>query len=181
MQLVKACIDGNMQAQNQLFNQFSRQMMSTCLRYGKDYDEAQEMFQEGFVKVFQKLHMFNGKGPLGAWIRRTIVNNALDYLRKTSRENHNLSLFQVDHKLAAEATEDPFNEEEVLITNDELLQLISKMPTGYRTVFNLYVVEEYTHKEISEMLNISESTSKTQYKKAKSYLRSAIDKAKKKT
>lgn len=180
MQLVQACIDGNMQAQNQLFNRYSGQMMAVCLRYGKDYAEAQDLFQEGFVKVFQKLFMYNGKGPLGAWIRRTIVNNALDHLRKASREGNHLAVFQEEQKLFTESTVEPFEEPDELISQERLTQLIQSMPPGYRSVFNLYVVEEYTHKEIAEMLNISESTSKTQYKKAKSYLRNAIAKENKK-
>ena len=86
-QLVKGCLRNDEQAQHQLYNRFSGQMMAICIRYIGDYDEAQDVFQEGFIKVFQKLHLYNGSGPLGAWIRRTIVNCALDYLRKQQRES----------------------------------------------------------------------------------------------
>lgn len=175
IQLAKACIDGNDRAQTQLFEKYSRQMMALCLRYGSDYEEAQDMFQDGFIKVFQKLHMYNGKGPLGAWIRRTIANNALDHLRRNKRMKDNVSLFGMDYKMGAEEAEDPFDEDTPLVSADKLTELIQTMPTGYRTVFNLYAVEEYSHKEIAEQLGITESTSKTQYRKAKAFMRKLIE------
>ncbi len=174
LQLAKACIDGNDRAQSQLFEKYSGQMMALCLRYGSDYEEAQDMFQDGFVKVFQKLHLYNGKGPLGAWIRRTIANNALDHIRRNKRMKDNVSLFGVEYKLEAEDTIDPFEDEGPLLSNERLTELIHTMPVGYRTVFNLYCVEEYSHKEIAEQLGITESTSKTQYRKAKAYMRKLI-------
>ncbi|MCA1762349.1 MAG: RNA polymerase sigma factor [Cryomorphaceae bacterium] len=175
IQLAKACINGNDRAQTQLFQRFSKQMMAVCLRYGSDYDEAQDMFQDGFIKVFQKLDMYNGKGPLGAWIRRTMVNNALDHLRRNKRQKDNVSLFEVEFKMESEDVTDPFEDEETKISRDRILELVRQMPTGYRTVFNLYVVEEYSHKEIAEQLGITESTSKTQYRKAKAYMRILIN------
>ncbi|MGB6037835.1 MAG: sigma-70 family RNA polymerase sigma factor [Cryomorphaceae bacterium] len=173
-QLAKACMDGNSKAQSLLYERHSRQMMALCLRYGRDYEEAQDMFQDGFIKVFNKLDKYDGKGPLGAWIRRTIANNALDHLRKVKREQRNISLFEVDFKAETDAEVQPMEEEEPLLTADKLTALIGQMPDGYRTVFNLYAVEEYTHKEIAEQLGITESTSKTQYRKAKAYMRKLI-------
>lgn len=172
--LAKACIEGNPKAQALLYERHSRQMMALCLRYGRDYEEAQDMFQDGFIKVFKKLDKYDGKGPLGAWIRRTIANNALDHLRKMKRELRNVSLYEVDYKSTADEAVQPMDEEESLISAAQLTELISKMPDGYRTVFNLYAVEEYTHKEIAEQLGITESTSKTQYRKAKAYMRKLI-------
>ncbi len=175
LELADACINGNDRAQNRLFERFSKQMMAVCLRYGSDYDEAQDMFQDGFIKVFQKLHMYNGKGPLGAWIRRTMVNNALDHLRRNKRKKDSVSLFEVEFKMESEDVVDPFEDEETKISRDRILELVRQMPTGYRTVFNLYVVEEYSHKEIADQLGITESTSKTQYRKAKAYMRKLIN------
>ncbi len=175
MQLARACLDGNEKAQSQLFEQYSGQMMALCLRYGRDYEEAQDMFQEGFIKVFQKLDKFNGKGPLGAWIRRTIANNALDQIRKNKREKDHVEAYEVEVKSQNEFSFDLFDDEESELTNDKLTELIQRMPTGYRTVFNMYVVEDYSHKEIAEQLEITESTSKTQYRKAKAYMRNLIE------
>ncbi len=182
MQLAKACLEGNEKANTRLFERFSGQMMALCLRYGNDYEEAQDMFQNGFIKVFQKLHLYNGSGPLGAWIRRTMANNALDQIRKNKRQKEHVSLFEVEYKLEHEDSFDVFDEEddELKLTSDFLMELIQKMPRGYRTVFNLYAVEEYSHKEIAEQLGITESTSKTQYRKAKGYMRDLIFKEQKK-
>ena len=175
MQLAHACLEGNEKAQAQLFDKYSGQMMALCLRYGRDYEEAQDMFQDGFIKVFQKLDKFNGKGPLGAWIRRTIANNALDQIRKNKREKDHVEAYEVDVKSQNEFSFDLFDEEESELTNDKLTELIQRMPNGYRTVFNMYVVEDYSHKEIAEQLEITESTSKTQYRKAKAFMRNLIE------
>ena len=174
MQLARACLEGNEKAQAQLFEKYSGQMMALCLRYGKDYEQAQDMFQEGFIKVFQKLEMYGGKGPLGAWIRRTIANNALDQLRKDKREKVHEEEYEVQFKYER-AFDTGIPEEESELTEDKLMNLVERMPMGYRTVFNMYVVEDYNHKEIAEQLGITESTSKTQYRKAKAYMRNLIN------
>ncbi|MCH2214822.1 MAG: sigma-70 family RNA polymerase sigma factor [Flavobacteriales bacterium] len=173
-ELAKACMGGNSKAQALLYERHAGQMMALCLRYGSDYEEAQDMFQEGFIKVFNKLGKYDGKGPLGAWIRRTIANNALDLLRKNKRELKSALIFEEDFKSVVDLEIQPIEEDEPMVSVDRLTKLISSMPTGYRTVFNLYAVEEYTHKEIAEQLNITESTSKTQYRKAKAYMRKLI-------
>lgn len=172
--LAKACMEGNSKAQAMLYERHSGQMMALCLRYGTDYEEAQDMFQEGFIKVFNKLDKYDGKGPLGAWIRRTIANNALDHLRRSKREVRNASNFEDDFKAVTDHVVQPMGEDEPLLPEDKLMDLIQSMPEGYRTVFNLYAIEEYTHKEIAEQLGITESTSKTQYRKAKAYMRKLI-------
>jgi|SRR5690554_5203264 len=175
MQLARACLEGNEKAQTQLFEKYSGQMMALCLRYGKDYEQAQDMFQEGFIKVFQKLELYEGKGPLGAWIRRTIANNALDQLRKDKRESVHEEEYQVEFQYEHDLETGVFDEDESELTEDKLMSLVQKMPTGYRTVFNMYVVEDYSHKEIADQLGIAESTSKTQYRKAKAYMRNLIN------
>lgn len=174
LQLARACLNGNEKAQKRLFEKYSGQMMAVCLRYGSDYQEAEDMFQDGFIKVYQKLDKYDGKGPLGAWIRRTIVNNALDQIRKNKREIDHVSQYEVEFKLENEDRVEVFDEDQPKLTNDRLTALIQGMPPGYRTVFNMYVVEEYSHKEIADQMGISESTSKTQYRKAKAYMRNLI-------
>lgn len=175
LQLARACLDGNEKAQKRLFEKYSGQMMALCVRYGSDHQEAQDMFQDGFIKVFQKLEMYNGKGPLGAWIRRTIANNALDQIRKNKRENDHVLQYEVEFKQENDDWVEAFDEDEPKLSNDRLTELIQAMPPGYRSVFNMYVVEEYSHREIAEQLGISESTSKTQYRKAKAYMRNLIE------
>lgn len=175
LQLARACLDGNEKAQKRLFDKYSGQMMAVCMRYGSNHQEAQDMFQDGFIKVFQKLDKYNGKGPLGAWIRRTMANNALDKIRKNKREKDNVSLFEVEYKIENKDQVDIFKDDDPLLSEKKLLELIAQMPTGYRTVFNLYVIEEYSHKEIADMLDVTESTSKTQYRKAKAYMRNLIE------
>lgn len=128
------------------------------------------MLQEGFMKVFEKLGQFRGDGPLGGWVRRIMVNEALIYLRKNQRHRHTDAVDEENDDAPVEAS--------VLadLGAEELIALIAGLPAGYRTVFNLYAVEGYSHKEIAEQLGISESTSKTQFHKAKQQLRAQVEK-----
>lgn len=175
IQLAEACRKGDKRAQARLYETYGKQMMAVCIRYARDTDEAQDLFQDGFIKVFRKIGMYDGKGPLGAWIRRTIANNALDYLRKHKREMQQVSSYKEAYLHEQDDVIHPFNEEVKMPDRDRLMELIGQMPHGYRTVFSMYAVEEYSHKEIAEALGITESTSKTQYRKAKGYLRNLIN------
>lgn len=181
IQLAQACERGNKRAQAQLYETYGKQMMAVCIRYARDHDEAQDLFHDGFVKVFRKIGMYDGKGPLGAWIRRTIANNALDYLRKHSRELQQAEFYREEYQYQQEDMINPFEEEAEMPDRDRLMELIGTMPQGYRTVFSMYAVEEYSHREIAEQLGITESTSKTQYRKAKAYMRDLIATELKKT
>lgn len=168
-ELIDRCLRQDATAQKLLYERFASQMMAICVRYAGNPMEAQDMLQEGFMKVFEKLGQFRSDGPLGGWIRRIMVNEALIYLRRMKK-----------HQFAEEIDDDRHDhplENEVLgaMATDELLQLIAALPDGYRTVFNLFAVEGYSHKEISELLNITESTSKTQYHKARKQLRTLIE------
>lgn len=175
IQLAKACTQGNERAQAQLYQIFGKQMMAVCIRYARDRDEAQDLFQDGFVKVFRKINLYDGTGPLGAWIRRTMVNNALDQIRKNKREAKQVDAFKEEYLFEHDDQINPFQEDENQIPDrEQLMELVAKMPHGYRTVFNMYAVEEYSHKEIADALGITESTSKTQYRKAKAYMRNLI-------
>lgn len=169
-QLVQGCLRGDANAQKALYQQFARKMMSICMRYANDRDQAQDMLQDGFVKVFQKMEYFRGDGPLGGWIARTMVNTALDHVRRNKPYDHSVDLTEAEYL----HQEDP----KVLshMSTDELLELIQALPPGYRTVFNLFVIEGYPHKDIAEMLGISENTSKSQFMKARAYLRKLLPK-----
>ncbi len=178
--LAKACLEGDGKAQHILFNRYSGQMMALCLRYAGDRDEAQDLLQEGFVKVFNKLDMYNGKGPLGAWIRRTIANNALDFLRRSKREMAHMIKMKVEAEFENVEVQFEIDADENALNEDKLMDMVQQMPPGYRTIFNMYAVEEYTHKEIADQLGITESTSKTQYRKAKAFMRKLIEAEQKK-
>ncbi len=169
-QLVAGCIKGDPVAQKSLYQRFSRKMMSICMRYANSRDQAQDMLQDGFVKVFQKIDHYRGDGPLGGWIARTMVNTALDHIRRNKMFDQSLDLTEAEHLHQGDET--------VLtgMSANELMELIQALPTGYRTVFNLFVLEGYAHKEIAEMLGVSENTSKSQFMKARAYLRKLLPK-----
>jgi RNA polymerase sigma factor (sigma-70 family) len=169
-QLVSGCLKGDAVAQKKLYQQFSRRMMSICMRYANDREQAQDMLQDGFVKVFQKMDHYRADGPLGGWIARTMVNTALDHIRRNKMYDHSLDLAEAEHLHHADET--------VLagMSADELMALIQALPPGYRTVFNLFVIEGYAHKEIADMLGVSENTSKSQFMKARAYLRKLLPK-----
>ncbi len=167
-ELVQACLKGNSDAQRLLYDKFAPHMMSVCLRYAGNPADAQDMMQEGFIKVFDKLGKFSGTGSLAGWVRMVVINSALIQLRQNKKhlyhddveEAHDLSNSDVDviSQLSAK----------------EIVKLIQDMPNGYRTVFNLFAVEGYSHKEIADMMDISENTSKTQFFKAKAWLRKQL-------
>lgn len=167
-ELVHACLKGKGQAQKELFDRYAGRMMAVCVRYAMSYEDAQDILQEGFIKVFEKLNQYSGKGALGAWVRMIMVNTALIHLRKNKKLLLNDELSD-----SAEFEHQNFSVLEQMAA-DEIVELVNALPTGYRTVFNLYTIEGYAHKEIAAMLEISESTSKTQYFKAKAQLKKAI-------
>lgn len=166
-ELVKKCLKGNRRAQKKLFDLYAPQMMAVCKRYATQSDQALDMLQEGFIKVFSNLNKFSGTGSLGGWIKTVMVNNALTILRKDKKFGFTEEVTE-DSRLST----DP----EVLksLSLEELERLISSLPLGYRTVFNMFAIEGYSHKEIAAQLEITESTSKTQYRKAKLKLQELI-------
>lgn len=168
-QLVKKCLEKDPLAQKQLFDIYAKKMMGVCIRYSQDQEEAQDVLQMGFIKVFEKLHMYSSEGSLEGWIRKVIVNTALDNIRKNKKFNDNVELDKVDFHLQT------YSESGLdSLSAADLLNIIQKMPTGFRTVFNLYAIEGYSHKEIAEQLGISVSTSKSQYSRAKVHLQKII-------
>ncbi len=169
-QLVAGCLKGDPIAQKALYQTYAGKMMSICMRYAPDREQAQDILQDGFVKVFQKMGHFRADGPLGGWIARTMVNTALDQIRRNKPFDHSVDLTEAEHLHATD-------EQAVsAMSTTELIELIQALPTGYRTVFNLFVIEGYPHKEIGEMLGISENTSKSQFMKARAYLRKLLPK-----
>jgi len=169
--LVIECVKGNPRAQRMLFDRFSSKMLGVCLRYAKDSEQADDILQDGFVKVFTKLKDFKNAGSLEGWIRRVMVNTALDQIRKNGKTLGGVSVDDVQYKI-----ENNDHIAEQLMAED-LLKLINSMPDGYKVVFNMFAIEGYTHNEIADTLGISESTSKSQYSRARAYLRERISEA----
>jgi RNA polymerase sigma-70 factor (ECF subfamily) len=168
-QLVKDCIRGKPAAQRQLYDLFAGPMLGICYRYTKSMADAEDVLQEGFIKVFKNIHQYKFEGELGGWIRRIMVNTAINYLKKNSR--YQTELLFTDEQLHAVTNDDP----EVRMGAKELSELIRQLPTGYQTIFNLHVVEGYTHVEIGELLGIHEGTSRSQYARARGLLISWIE------
>lgn len=169
IRMVQGCIDGDAVAQRALYDLYSRKMMGVCLRYTRYPEDAQDILQDGFVKVFTKIEMYSGKGSLEGWVRRIIVNTALEWLRKNKIAMNSL---EADELHVAHVSFDNVSDES---HTDDLLQLIQKLPAGYRTVFNLYAIDGYTHKEIAEQLEISEGTSKSQFSRARTLIQKMLE------
>jgi RNA polymerase sigma factor (sigma-70 family) len=169
-QLIKDCLKGKASAQRELYDHFAHPMLGLCYRYTKSMADAEDVLQEGFIKVFKNLHQFSGSGELGAWIRRIMVNSAINYLKKERRYQYDLSFTEVT--LHPVSDENP----ELMLNAKELADLIRQLPTGYQTIFNLRAVEGYSHGEIGNILGIHEGTSKSQYARARALLISWITK-----
>lgn len=163
-ELVSECLKGKSSAQRTLFQLHSGKMFAVSLRYMGSTMEAEEVLQESFIKVFEKLNQWKGDGPLGGWIRTIVVNTSLTRIKNNKK-------FRLDKNIddAISLSDNGEDQMEALQAAD-LMKLIAQMPEGYNTVFNLFVVEGYGHKEIAELMGISESTSKTQFLKGKNWL-----------
>ena len=174
-ELVEGCVAGRRKYQERFFKAYYGKMLSVCMRYIHDRDSAQEVVQEGFIKVFEKLAAYDFTGSFDGWMRRIFANMAIDVLRKNKRE----SFVEVHETTASQ--EDTINMElEELLENSGLkaeiaMKAIDQLSPMYRTVFNMYVFENYSHKEIGEILQISEGTSKSNFFKAKANLRKALE------
>jgi len=167
-ELVELCLNKDVKAQKLLFQSFAPKMMGVCLRYANSSTEAEDMLQEGLIKVYEKLNMYSGKGSLEGWIRKIVVNTALDIIRKNKKRKFNTSIDEVEFSLKKEQyiIED--------LTANELMKILQTIPIGYRTVFNMYAIEGYSHKEIADEMGISVSTSKSQLSRARAVLKSII-------
>lgn len=176
--IIQGCIACKRNSQNLLYKKYGSVMFGVCLRYARNKVEAEDILQEGFLKVFENIASFRGDGSFEGWIKRIMINHALNHRRKNTRNPY---LENIEEISEMEITNGDDEEREFFtLPVEKLMEMIQKMPEGYRTVFNLYVFEEFSHKEIAAMLDITESTSKTQLLKARRYLRLQIDSAAKK-
>ncbi|MFN0202788.1 MAG: RNA polymerase sigma factor [Bacteroidia bacterium] len=164
-ELIEGCKKNDAKMQQALYYQFYRKMYGVCLRYANDKDEAVDILQDGFIQVFKYIQDFRG-GSLEGWIRRIMVNMAIAHYRKKMK----FSTTDIDN-----ASDAGFDEDSVSsMTCEEILKYIQALPTGYKTIFNLYEIEGYSHVEIAEMLGISVGTSKSQLSRAKEILRKQL-------
>ena len=165
--ILLGCIDGKRSAQECLYRLYSPKMFAVCLRYSGNYDEAKDVLHDGFIKVFDKIKQFGQRGSLEGWVRRIMVNTALERYRRANP----VVLFEQLPEIHIEPEEDP----EPCIPMNELLGYIQCLPEKYRMVFNMYIFDEMTHKEIAESLGISEGTSKSDLSRARGILQNKIN------
>jgi len=169
--IIKGCLKNDRASQKALYEQYYSKMLGVCLRYSKSSDEAKDVLHEGFMKVFDGLKNFKSSGSFEGWIRRIMVNTSIDHLRKNKQNYLIVSTVYANEKASNVAEEINDDELALHIDKEEILRAVQELTPAYRTVFNLYVIEEYTHKEIAELLDISEGTSKSNLSKAKFNLR----------
>ncbi|MCO5264121.1 MAG: sigma-70 family RNA polymerase sigma factor [Lentimicrobium sp.] len=167
-QLLKDCLKGDVHAQKRLYEKYARKMFGVCLRYAGDQPMAEDFMQEGFIRVFANLKNYRMEGSFEGWIRRIMINTSLEILRKKDIFRY-ASPLDNDFEVSDQAEEG-----EDVPDTDALVRLIQAMPAGFRAVFNLYVVENCSHKEIGQMLGISEGTSKSQYARARAWLQKRL-------
>jgi len=167
-EIIQECINGNANAQNKLYKMFANKMLGVCLRYCNCLDDAKDVMQEGFVKVFTTLHRFKGNSSVTTWITRIMMNTAIDNFRKNKKLQFTESFEKysndlLDFEEVLEVANEP-------LSVDELMSLVQQLPTGYRVVFNMYAIDEMSHRDIANHLGISEGTSKSQLARARKQL-----------
>jgi RNA polymerase sigma factor (sigma-70 family) len=162
--ILQGCLKNNAAAQKALYLKYSAKMLVVCYRYAHKREDAEDMLQEGFIKVFSQIHTFESRGALEGWIRRIIVHTCINNLKKNKRFNESVDLI---HANSIQVREESIPS---IIQAKEVVECIRVLPIGYRTVLNLYAIEGFSHKEISSMLDIEESTSRSQYTRAKAML-----------
>ena len=165
--LIAGCLKNSSPAQEAVYERYSAKMYAVCIRYVGDTESAKDVMIQGFLKVFDKISQFKKEGSFEGWIRRIMVNESLNYLRKSK-------FMHLEVDLAAAEREPDYNFIQNTIEANELIAMVNLLPPGYKTVFNLYAIEGYSHKEIAEMMDISENTSKSQLSRARKHLQQLL-------
>jgi RNA polymerase sigma factor (sigma-70 family) len=162
--ILLGCLKNHAAAQKELYNRYSPKMLAVCYRFAHNREDAEDMLQEGFIKVFLQIHTFQSKGAFEGWIRRIMVHTCINHLKKNKRFNESVDLIQAGSL--------QIREENIpsIVQAKQIVDCIRLLPLGYRTVLNLYAIEGYAHREISVMLDIEESTSRSQYTRARQML-----------
>ena len=166
-EIIQGCIAGRRDCQELLYKFFSPKMFGICLRYANDYHSAEDILQEGFIKVFNNIDRYRGDGSFEGWVKRIFINTAIEYYRKAVNHNGHTELDKASFRQVSDVAVEN-------LAAQDLLKLIQKLSPGYRTVFNLYVIEGFSHKEIAAQLHISEGTSKSQLARARAILQKMI-------
>jgi len=167
-QLVEYCISNKEGALDELYRVYAPKLFGICLRYGKNQQEAEDILHNGFIRILKYLKEFRYEGSFEGWLRRIMLTTAINYYKKNTRYFADIDISNVPDN---EEYHNPVSES---VSLNELLEIINSIPDGYREIFNLYVIDGYKHKEISKMLDISESTSKSQYMKARKFLQKKL-------
>ena len=162
--ILKGCINNDAAAQRELYNKYSPKMLAVCYRFAHNREDAEDMLQEGFIKVFLQIHTFESRGAFEGWVRRIMVHTCINILKKNKKFNESVDLIH--------ATKIYVREESIpsIIQAKQVVECIRMLPMGYRTVLNLFAIEGYSHKEVASILEIEESTSRSQFTRAKAML-----------
>ncbi|MFM1999890.1 MAG: hypothetical protein RL204_1837 [Bacteroidota bacterium] len=167
-QLIKGCLEGDRKAQQAVYKLLYGKMKVVCMRYTRDTDQALDVLQEGFIKVFQNMERYSGAGSFEGWVRRIMVNLSIDRFRKQKNDllllNGSMSIEDYEDEVEDEADVESVDYD---FTPEQILEAMQQLSPAYKTVFNLYVFENYTHQDIAEALSISIGTSKSNFAKAK--------------
>ena len=166
--ILQGCIQNKSVAQKELYEKYSPKMLAVCYRYGHNREDAEDMLQEGFIKVFSQIHTFENRGSLEGWIRRIVVHTCINILKKNKKFNESVDLI---HATTLQVREESIPS---IIQAKQVIECIRLLPIGYRTVLNLYAIEGFSHREIGGMLDIEESTSRSQYTRAKAMLEDVL-------
>lgn len=173
--IVEGCIAGKRKAFNMLYKRYAPIMLGVCMRYCKSTAEAEDVLQEGFIKVFKNMRNFRKEGSFEGWIKRIMINSALDNYKSSLKHYFHSNIEDMDeHHVLASGEESGWDPPQQMVSNEKLMSLIQQLPDGYRMVFNLYAFEGMGHKEIAALMDISENTSKTQLFKARRSLKRSI-------
>lgn len=162
--LISGCLQNDPASQRELYNRFSPKMLSVCYRFAQSREDAEDMLQEGFIKIFTQIHTFENKGTFEGWVRRIIVHTCINFLKKYKKFNENVDLAYAGTIQVKEETMPS------MMQAKQVIECIRLLPIGYRTVLNLYAIEGYSHREIASMLDIEESTSRSQYTRSRNML-----------
>jgi len=166
--ILLGCVNNDNSSQHKLYKLFAPKMFGVCMRYAKNKMEAEDILQEGFIKVFSNISKFKNEGSFEGWVRRTFINTAINHYKKNLRYTKELDIdgFEIENNKDFKIIEK--------LSMEEILAKVQQLPEGYRVVFNLNVIEGYTHKMIGEMLGVSENTSKSQLLRAKKILKEKL-------
>jgi len=169
VEIISRCKQNDSKAQELLFNSYSKSLLGICCRYIKNRDDAEDVLQDSFIKIFLNVNQYRGEGNFEGWMKRITVNTALSFLKEKQKIR-----FETADKLYI--VDEPETEVDNDIKAEYILECLNELPMGYRTIFNLYLVEGFSHKEIADQLGIKEATSRSQYSKARQYLIELINK-----